>query len=82
MASTDDLGRLRVLCGQLGLDQATFSHLPPDEERQAMIDFAEGLGHGLDRRGMTLEMFEWVRRNSVPDPDGKIVSLSPRRRAR
>lgn len=76
-----DLGRLRVLCGRLGLDQTTFSHLPPDEEREALIGFAEGLAHGLDSRGMTLDQYERTIR-PWPEDSTRVVRLSPRRRGR
>ena len=51
------LGRLRVIVGRLGLDQRTYSHLPPREERRKLCEFIDELRRALDRQGMTIDQY-------------------------
>lgn len=71
----EDLGRLRVLAGRLGLRQDTWSHLPEEQERANLLEYGHSVLDELEKRRMSLEQYLEIvdRRHGVID--GSTVRL-------
>ncbi len=53
----DDLGRLRVLAGYLGLPPNMWSSLPPEEECEKLTEFGRGVLEQLNLVGMPIQEY-------------------------
>lgn len=77
----EDLGRLRVLAGRMGLPQGLWSHLDPETEAERLLEYCHAVLDTIETSpNMTFDDYQRIVAGLPDDPDANVVAFSPRPR--